>query len=268
MIATRKREAYAFLLCFYLGSRKATTMGHKRTKAEWTCEHFDDIALMLKAGNTYPKIQEAFGVTHWQIARVSKLIGGAPRKYGNQHTGLFLSKEEYATAQANKHAAEAKVKQQRADERIRAKAAKACTVAAKSQARNAVAFNRGVQLHLDFCEGCGSVIPSNRKRCAACQRNIEARRCNAKKERRRLAAFTNESATITVRALFERDSGVCWLCGKTCNINADTNDNEYPSIDHVIPISHGGLDKWDNVKLAHRICNSVRRDNPPTSYFL
>lgn len=34
--------------------------------------------------------------------------------------------------------------------------------------------------------------------------------------------------------------------------------NWYPSIDHVIPISKGGRHSWDNVKLAHRLCNSVK----------
>ena len=34
------------------------------------------------------------------------------------------------------------------------------------------------------------------------------------------------------------------------------------SIDHVVPISHGGLDAWHNVRLAHWICNVRRSDRP------
>jgi len=37
--------------------------------------------------------------------------------------------------------------------------------------------------------------------------------------------------------------------------------NMYPSIDHVVPLSRGGLHEWGNVKLAHRICNSIKKDN-------
>lgn len=37
--------------------------------------------------------------------------------------------------------------------------------------------------------------------------------------------------------------------------------NMYPSIDHVRPLSRGGLHEWGNVKLAHRICNSIKKDN-------
>lgn len=34
----------------------------------------------------------------------------------------------------------------------------------------------------------------------------------------------------------------------------------YPSIDHIIPVSHGGTHTWDNVELAHRYCNGVKSD--------
>ena len=32
----------------------------------------------------------------------------------------------------------------------------------------------------------------------------------------------------------------------------------YPSVDHVVAVCDGGEDSWDNVRLAHRICNSMR----------
>ena len=72
---------------------------------------------------------------------------------------------------------------------------------------------------------------------------------------------------ITLAKLIERDGGICKICGKP----VDTKDfsfvrgymkcgNNYPSIDHVIPISKGGLHSWDNIQLAHRICNSYKCD--------
>lgn len=39
----------------------------------------------------------------------------------------------------------------------------------------------------------------------------------------------------------------------------------YPSVDHVQPIAHGGTDTWDNVRLAHRRCNYLKSDSPPTA---
>ena len=70
---------------------------------------------------------------------------------------------------------------------------------------------------------------------------------------------------INALSLFKRDNGVCWICGGKCDLNDYTTRNGvfiagdwYPSVDHVKPICEGGEDAWENVKLAHRICNSRR----------
>lgn len=44
----------------------------------------------------------------------------------------------------------------------------------------------------------------------------------------------------------------CWLCG------APFRRGEVPTLDHLVPRSHGGPDAADNFRLAHRTCN-VRR---------
>ena len=54
------------------------------------------------------------------------------------------------------------------------------------------------------------------------------------------------------------------MCGKMC----DPNDHSWtehhgpmsPTIDHIIPMSKGGGHTWDNVQIAHAICNSRKRD--------
>jgi 5-methylcytosine-specific restriction endonuclease McrA len=38
------------------------------------------------------------------------------------------------------------------------------------------------------------------------------------------------------------------------------SDPEAPNIDHVFPVSLGGKDSEDNVRLAHRLCN-MRKSN-------
>lgn len=73
---------------------------------------------------------------------------------------------------------------------------------------------------------------------------------------------------ITLKKLFRRDKGVCWICGETCDYSDHIKDGHgnfivgkrYPSIDHVFPLSKGGVHSWDNVKLAHHYCNSVKND--------
>ena len=68
---------------------------------------------------------------------------------------------------------------------------------------------------------------------------------------------------ITIKAVFKRDNGICNICGEPCDINDKTYGDfgpYYPSVDHVIPLSKGGSHTWDNVQLAHMICNSYKRD--------
>ena len=68
---------------------------------------------------------------------------------------------------------------------------------------------------------------------------------------------------ISLKRLYKRDSGICYLCGGLCDWNSKNvskKGNEYPgdlypTIEHVVPICDGGLDSWDNVRLAHWKCN-------------
>lgn len=74
--------------------------------------------------------------------------------------------------------------------------------------------------------------------------------------------------SINIKKLNERDNGICHICDEQVDFcdYFETPEgyfiagNTYPSIDHVIPIAKGGLHQWNNVKIAHRICNSIKRD--------
>lgn len=74
---------------------------------------------------------------------------------------------------------------------------------------------------------------------------------------------------ITLEKLYKRDSGLCYLCGTECEYDDKVVTKEghfivgryYPSIDHVKPLSKGGMHSWDNVKLAHHYCNTIKNDN-------
>jgi 5-methylcytosine-specific restriction endonuclease McrA len=65
------------------------------------------------------------------------------------------------------------------------------------------------------------------------------------------------------RAVFERDEGTCWLCHEPIDWALSGWDRWGFTIDHVVPISKGGIDTFENVKSAHRSCNS-RRGNRVT----
>lgn len=74
---------------------------------------------------------------------------------------------------------------------------------------------------------------------------------------------------ITLKKLYKRDEGICYICGDGCDYEDKYITNEgyfvvgkkYPSIDHVVALSNGGKHSWENVKLAHHYCNTIKRDN-------
>lgn len=148
------------------------------------------------------------------------------------------------------------------EERERKK--KAETKARKRQAEaEARKFFRPVkkvkQISMKECPICGRFFVGRGKYCGAdCARVPINRYSTAKKRKRMKSAWTEESKTITLAKLYKRDGGVCWICGGQCKYGEDVNANDYPSIDHIIPIALGGMDRWENIKLAHRICNSLR----------
>lgn len=71
---------------------------------------------------------------------------------------------------------------------------------------------------------------------------------------------------ITLDALIRRDKNVCHICGGKCSKRDHIFNHEgyfiagdnYPSIDHVVPMSKGGAHTWDNIRLAHFKCNRVK----------
>ena len=126
-------------------------------------------------------------------------------------------------------------------------------------------FNRPIkkteQIQAKTCPECGAFYYSTKAICKDCTIARQKRASNRKKELKRKNSYTRESKMISARTLYERDGGICWICGGMCDINADPNSNYYPSVDHIVPQSLGGKDTLDNVRLAHRICNTVRRTN-------
>ena len=58
--------------------------------------------------------------------------------------------------------------------------------------------------------------------------------------------------------VFERDDYICWICGIRCDPLALVPQYEAPTVDHLIPVSHGGDNHPDNLGTAHFICNATR----------
>lgn len=91
-----------------------------------------------------------------------------------------------------------------------------------------------------------------------------------KRERGRLRKYDIEIVDhdITLDNLYERDNGVCHLCNGLCDWDDYSRRDgafivgpSYPSIDHLIPCSKGGVHSWNNIKLAHHYCNTIKNNN-------
>lgn len=60
------------------------------------------------------------------------------------------------------------------------------------------------------------------------------------------------------RAILARWGPVCWLCGKGIDLTLAWPDPRCFTRDHVLPRSKGGTDALENLRPAHRNCNSLR----------
>ena len=67
-------------------------------------------------------------------------------------------------------------------------------------------------------------------------------------------------ARITHEEVAERDSFTCYLCGDLVDMSLPRTSRFGATLDHVIPISKGGVDSLDNLKLAHWVCNIRKSD--------
>jgi 5-methylcytosine-specific restriction endonuclease McrA len=62
-----------------------------------------------------------------------------------------------------------------------------------------------------------------------------------------------------IRSLRRRDGDLRSICGGPMKFGPRFKDDpDQVSIDHIIPLSHGGPNSMDNYRLAHRRCNCER----------
>lgn len=78
----------------------------------------------------------------------------------------------------------------------------------------------------------------------------------------------DEVETITLREVWERDHGRCYLCGRKTDwsdyhiVNGwRVTGPRYPSRDHVIALSNGGTHTRDNIRLACFECNANKNNH-------
>lgn len=113
------------------------------------------------------------------------------------------------------------------------------------------------------CEVCGEKFLAHYPTAKYCSKTCQKKNTRT---RDRYKGITIDKG-ITLPRLAKRDHNQCQICGLFVDwddfIQTDKTKicgDMYPSIDHIRPISLGGVHSWDNVQLAHRKCNSRKQN--------
>lgn len=115
------------------------------------------------------------------------------------------------------------------------------------------------------CFTCGNVFYSTKQTKKYCSERCKkkAKKCGGYRSRAKRYGVEYQPGISLVK-VYKRDAGICQICG----LPVDWSDNEfngivgayYPTVDHITALANGGGHTWDNVQLAHFMCNSEKRD--------
>jgi endogenous inhibitor of DNA gyrase (YacG/DUF329 family) len=107
------------------------------------------------------------------------------------------------------------------------------------------------------CPECGEAVlrRDNPSAIGYCSTTCKLRQ---KRRRRRARKRTDNAERVHLLSIVERDGWLCGICGQP--IDRIRTDQQGPSIDHIVPLAKGGEHRLSNCQLAHRICNSYKRD--------
>lgn len=123
-------------------------------------------------------------------------------------------------------------------------------------------------IHILMCSTCGDTFVSHNRNTKYCGNVCKNRNKNRRKEIRKrnyIKANGTIDYNISLEKLISRDHNTCHICKEQCDSSDFIMDGDifitgsnYPSVDHVVPISKGGTHTWSNVKLAHHYCNTIK----------
>lgn len=117
-----------------------------------------------------------------------------------------------------------------------------------------------VNLGVVACEACGTKFVANGRRFRYCTAECyESRRhadnwkhLNARRARLR-GAYVE---TVDRVAVFVRDNWICQICHSEIDPDLKFPHRRSATVDHIVPISRGGLHEMANAQSAHLSCNA------------
>ena len=124
-------------------------------------------------------------------------------------------------------------------------------------------YGRNAKSKTTVCPVCGHLFTGAENK-VYCSRRCKDIVCRGRRDDR--IKQTERDKAVKIKTVYERDSGICYICGCKCDFNdwkpsknrAWSAEDTYPTIDHVLPIAKGGKDTLDNVRLACWKCNVTK----------
>ena len=113
------------------------------------------------------------------------------------------------------------------------------------------------------CPECGDGFKTNyyaetKRFCSdrCCDRYFE-REYKIKRKEQLKKAFVEP---VSFKKIYKRDQAICQICGEHVEYDKTPTNPMGATIDHIVPLSKGGLHCINNCQLAHRVCNSLKGD--------
>lgn len=101
-----------------------------------------------------------------------------------------------------------------------------------------IAIQRGV-----YCDDCRLIAQQARYRKKTVRRQSQTR-----------------PSGVWVEQILEAYGSICYLCNNNIDMNLARTSRNGATVDHVIPLSRGGTDELENLRLAHWSCNLKKSD--------
>jgi len=140
--------------------------------------------------------------------------------------------------------------------------AKSCSAYCKHQYDNKrvkenVRKRKDYKPHTKQCIICNKIFITYNKRIKCCSES-----CSKRNERiyrnintRIYRAKRRNYKAIDIRIVFKESTGRCQICNRKLNLKTKYPHPRSCSIDHIVPISCGGVDEYYNIQLACFKCN-------------
>ena len=113
------------------------------------------------------------------------------------------------------------------------------------------------------CKHCGDTFittfrSGNRLYCSEqCQKREAHEAYKETRKQQMQRAFVEPVGFKTVYSTYK---GKCAICGLPVHNTTEPENPWGATVDHIIPLSKGGLHQKSNCQLAHRMCNSIKCD--------